>query len=431
MSARRRIPFGSGGDSEHGAAAPPLARVALRAPRDARRALVDDHVDMMLFEAQLLSTPRFAKTARRPAPPSTRRVRDARRVRHPCQLRTERGRRPARAAPTHHRLDRAHVGRSAAAPHPVGATRRRRRSEAHHSAPAPRIAAAPSTTVHHTTATHGRDEPGTAQGRITARRHPRHDTHGREHPDGPDPDTRRPARPFRRSASSRGRARNRRTTARTRRPDTPTTGVTSRPRLPPRSSARAPWPTRCSPAGCPQVASAADTERRGGVGAVVARDRRRVGGRRRGPGSPRRPEQARPHDHRHGLRALLDGRPLHRGRRAASLPRLQRRDRSRDHDLERQVVHRRDLHQWIGGRARAPGRHGAGAAPTRRRLRPARCSPQCSKVSPTAPPPCPPRGSRSGLRPARRGPGRAGGVSPVIPRRARSSRTTLIRATSP
>ena len=60
MSARRRIPFGSG-DSERAAAAPALAELRAELLVMPREELVEDHVDMMHFEAQLLATPRFAK----------------------------------------------------------------------------------------------------------------------------------------------------------------------------------------------------------------------------------------------------------------------------------------------------------------------------------------------------------------------------------
>ena len=72
MSARRRIPFGSGDDSHRAAAAPALAELRSELLVMPREELVEDHVDMMLFEAQLLATPRFAKT--RAALPRPRRA---------------------------------------------------------------------------------------------------------------------------------------------------------------------------------------------------------------------------------------------------------------------------------------------------------------------------------------------------------------------
>ena len=72
MSARRRLPFGSGGDSNHAAAAPALAELRSELLVMPREELAEAHVDMMLFEAQLLATPRFAKT--RAALPRPRRA---------------------------------------------------------------------------------------------------------------------------------------------------------------------------------------------------------------------------------------------------------------------------------------------------------------------------------------------------------------------
>ena len=81
MSARDRLPFGSGDDAARAAAAPALDELRtelLVLPRDE---VIENHVDMMAFEQQLLSTPRFAKTRAKHAPPPPRRVRVRRRVR--------------------------------------------------------------------------------------------------------------------------------------------------------------------------------------------------------------------------------------------------------------------------------------------------------------------------------------------------------------
>ena len=72
MTARRRMPFGSGGDAAHAAAAPALAELRTELLVMPREDVVESHVDMMLFEAQLLTTPRFAKT--RAALPKPRRA---------------------------------------------------------------------------------------------------------------------------------------------------------------------------------------------------------------------------------------------------------------------------------------------------------------------------------------------------------------------
>jgi hypothetical protein len=69
MSARDRLPFGSGEDAARAAAAPALDALRgelLVLPRDE---VIENHVNMMAFEQQLLSTPRFAKTrAKMPRP---------------------------------------------------------------------------------------------------------------------------------------------------------------------------------------------------------------------------------------------------------------------------------------------------------------------------------------------------------------------------
>jgi len=72
MSARRRIPFGSGDHSARSAAAPALNELRSELLVMPREELVENHVDMMVFEAQLLATPRFAKT--RAALPRPRRA---------------------------------------------------------------------------------------------------------------------------------------------------------------------------------------------------------------------------------------------------------------------------------------------------------------------------------------------------------------------
>ena len=152
MSARRRIPFGSGGDSERAAATPALAELRSELLVMPREQLAEDHVDMMLFEAQLLSTPRFAKT--RAALPRPRRAAFV--MLAVCGTLASCGLSAAGAlpAPLQHITDS--IARTLGVPQP------------HHTPPAPHAAAsapkpttpttaavrpAPSTTIHHATAT--------------------------------------------------------------------------------------------------------------------------------------------------------------------------------------------------------------------------------------------------------------------------------------
>ena len=124
-------------------------------------------------------------------------------------------------------------------------------------------------------------------------------------------------------------------------------------------------------------------------------------------GNPREAHPA--DDHRHRVRSVPDVGDVHRGRRNGPVPRVQRRHRRRDDDVERHELRQRDA----SARARSPVN--SRSASSHRRSRSPRtsttapCSARCKPGSPRARPPRRPpairsRAARSRRRPERHGP---------------------------
>ena len=330
MTARRRMPFGSGGDAARAAAAPALAELRtelLVMPRERRRRRPRRHDGVRsaaAHHASLRQDPRRA----RPAPP--RRVRVPRRVRHARELRAERRGRAARTAPAHHRVDRAHARRSRARPHRSDPALRGQRSEG----PGP--------------ATERRRAGGPEAGHAASRAG-REAREARPSPSsGPRSTRRRPSR----SRLSRSRRRS------------PRRGRPCRPkRVVPKQQKKGPKPSNDStntPAGYPdnwrtlaaaaataklQACAQADALSLAGLPAGRDPGRGEPSGRQRSLVAPERPAEpgavvvAQVHPggkHKSGpvttvtvYERVPDGRDLHRGRRHPSVPRLQRRHRRR------------------------------------------------------------------------------------------------------
>ena len=347
MSARDRLPFGSGDDAARAAAAPALDALRtelLVMPRDE---VVENHVDMMAFEQQLLATPRFAKTrATMPRPRRVAfvvrcRVRDARQLwaeRRRCTPGSRCNTSPNRSRGRSACPNRDHTAPTphAAAAGPKPTTSRPQRGPSRHAAPDD----TPLGVERRADDDQARHE-GRRQGRRRATAHTRSRSCNR-----PDPTPTPVAKAGPTAPSKR---------IKPRKPGhKPSNDSTNTPAGYPndwRKLAAAATTAQlqvCAqadtldPADCPQVATAA------GADAAC----RRCNGRSLNDAAARcgrRSHDAHPVAGKtgpattvYGLRAVPDGRLLHRGRRDRDLPRVQQRDRGGDDDLERLGVRQRD-----------------------------------------------------------------------------------------